>query len=320
LRREVPEAALSSATQALLGAHRLPPHLSPDIADDLPEGPGAYRFFGEADALLYVGRSRSLRSAVLAQLAEGSPERRLASLVRRVDWVQTAGELGAMLLEAQWIKTQRPLRNPRRRDQAQPFTLRFGAARSGGAERIEPVDIAGLEAADLSQSFGLFRSEKDACRALLEIARARQLCLKILGFEEAEGSCFAYQVGKCKGACVGKEPLILHKLRLQLALSSLKLKSWPFPGRIALRERDSRGEWQGARSADLLVLDHWTYMGSARSDEELTALRAEPACGGFDADVYRILVRYFSNHPKLDWIDLRNEPSRAGEEADSAGR
>ena len=235
--------------------------------------------------------------------------------------METAGELGAMLLEAQWVETQRPLRNPGRRNQAQPYTLRSSAARSGCAERMEPVAIAGLEAADLSESFGLFRSEKDARRALLDIARAQQLCLKVLGFEEGEGSCFAYQVGKCRGACMGKEPLILHKMRLQLALSSLKLKSWPFPGRIALREGDARGgEWQGARSADLHVLDHWTYMGSARSDEELAALRAEPACGGFDADVYRILVRYFSNHTKLDWIDLRNEPSRAGEEADSVER
>ncbi len=329
LRREVPEAALNAAAQALLGAPRLPSHLSPDIADDLPEGPGAYRFFGEADALLYVGKSHALRSRVLAQLADGTEarERRLASLVRRVDWVETAGELGATLLEAQWIKTQRPLHNPRRSNRAQPYTLRFFAARSGGAERsgraerMEPVAVAGLGAADLSESFGLFRSEKDARGALLDIARAQQLCLKILGFEEGEGSCFAHQVGKCKGACIGKEPLILHKVRVQLALSSLKLKAWPFPGRIALRERDRRGgESQGARSADLHVLDHWTYMGSARCDEELAALRAQPACGGFDADVYRILVRYFSNHPKLDWIDLRDEPRCAGEEADSVER
>jgi hypothetical protein len=37
-------------------------------------------------------------------------------------------------------------------------------------------------------------------------------------------------------------------MRVQLALSSLKLKAWPFPGRIALRERDSCG------GADLHVL------------------------------------------------------------------
>jgi DNA polymerase-3 subunit epsilon len=82
-----------------------------------------------------------------------------------------------------------------------------------------------------------------------------------------------------------------------MALSSLKLKPWPFPGRAALRERDSTG------GADLHVLDHWTYLGTARGDDELAAL-AQKAAGVFDAHVYRILVRYFSNHPKLDWHDL----------------
>jgi uroporphyrinogen-III synthase len=74
------------------------------------------------------------------------------------------------------------------------------------------------------------------------------------------------------------------------------------------------------------VLEHWAYLGSARCEEELAALcAAAPAApdpgaiarGGtardalarsatagpaavFDADVYRILVRYFSNHHNVD--------------------
>jgi DNA polymerase-3 subunit epsilon len=59
--------------------------------------------------------------------------------------------------------------------------------------------------------------------------------------------------------------------------------------------------------ADLHVLDHWVYLGTARSEEDLAALAVKEASGGFDADVYRILVRYFSKHPKLDWHDLRDK-------------
>ena len=164
-----------------------------------------------------------------------------------------------------------------------------------------------MDPSDLEQCFGVFHSEKDARKALGDIARAQRLCLKVLGIEDGEGSCLAYRIEQCRGACVGKEPLMLHDLRLRLALSSLKLKPWPFPGRIALRERDPRrGEFQNAGGADLHVIDHWTYLGTARSEDELTALRAKPASAGFDMDVYKILVRYFSSHPKLDWIDLRD--------------
>ena len=147
----------------------------------------------------------------------------------------------------------------------------------GVSRPVEAVAIDEVDRADLTRCFGVFHSEKDARKALCDIARARHLCLKVLGFEDGAGSCFAYQMGKCKGACVGKEPLILHNTRLQLALSSLKLKAWPFPGRIALRERDGRGGAPGfARGTELHVLDHWTYLGTARTDEQL----AEVCAGG----------------------------------------
>jgi DNA polymerase-3 subunit epsilon len=322
LRRDVPEARLLAAAQIVLHAHRLPAHLPPDLADELPEGPGVYRFFGENDSLLYVGKSNSLRTRVLEQLADehpGSREQRLARQVRRVDWAETAGELGAMLREAQWINTQSPLYNRRVKSKAGSFTLRpreIAAAATDGAigptvssGRVEPIAIDSVDSEDLTRCFGVFHSEKDARKAVIDIAGAHQLCLKVLGFEDSAGSCFAFQVGKCKGACIGKEPLILHNTRVKLALSSLKLKAWPFPGRIALRERDSRGYGSdGVAGADWHVVDHWTYLGTARSDEELAALSGKETSVAFDVDVYRILVRYFSNHPKLDWHHLASRP------------
>ncbi len=86
----------------------------------------------------------------------------------------------------------------------------------------------------------------------------------------------------------------------------MKLKAWPFPGRIALRERDKAGAPEFLRGSDLHVLDHWAYLGTARDDEELSALRARDSSDAFDVDVYRILVRYFAKNPKLEWIDLRD--------------
>jgi len=55
------------------------------------------------------------------------------------------------------------------------------------------------------------------------------------------------------------------------------------------------------------VLENWSYLGTARSEEELNALSAAPPPDGFDVDVYRILMRYFSAHPKLHWHDLREK-------------
>ena len=63
----------------------------------------------------------------------------------------------------------------------------------------------------------------------------------------------------------------------------------------------------GSRDADVHVLENWSYLGTARSEDELSALTAAAAPAGFDVDVYRILVRYFSTHPQLHWRDLREQ-------------
>jgi DNA polymerase-3 subunit epsilon len=118
--------------------------------------------------------------------------------------------------------------------------------------------------------------------------------LKVLGFEDGPGSCFAFQVGKCKGACAGKEPLLVHRLRAHMALAALKLKAWPFPGRVAIQEGH----------AEYHVLDHWRYLGTARSDEELQELAGRKAGVQFDADVYRIVMRHLAKHPDARWHDL----------------
>jgi DNA polymerase-3 subunit epsilon len=212
--------------------------------------------------------------------------------------VETAGDLGAQLKEAQWIKAQKPLYNKRLKQQQENFTWQAADTSTGVLLR----SIETLEAGELERCFGVFHSQKDGRKALTDIARAHGLCLKLLGFEESAGSCFAYQLAKCKGGCVGREPLILHRTRLLMALSALKLKSWPFPGRIALREGSSRfGD-----HCEYHVLDDWAYLGTARDEEELEGLKRKDRAGGFDVDVYRILVRYFAKQPVVDWQDLRD--------------
>jgi DNA polymerase-3 subunit epsilon len=223
--------------------------------------------------------------------------------VRRVEWSQTAGELGAMLREAQLMRDCKPRYNRRAGQGGGSLALRPSADGSG---RVDVLQLEDLEASELEECFGVFRSEKDARKALRDLARAHHLCLKVLGLEESPGSCLARQVGGCRGACVGGEAVLLHALRVRMALSSLKIKSWPFAGRIALRERSRDVE-------EFHVLEHWTYVGSASCEEELAALcapaRAATRVAGrtaavFDADVYKILLRYFSHHSKLDCHEL----------------
>jgi DNA polymerase-3 subunit epsilon len=300
--RDLPEDTLAAAAHAAMGVVQLPSHLPEGLADELPESPGVYRFFGvqaaaEGEVLLYVGRAASLRSAILGHFTDAGGGVRGVSFkerVRRIEWEETAGPLGAALLEFAALRTQTPLYNRRVRTPERCVTLKL--AEDASALAIVAVDE--LDPLELDGCFGIFHAPKDARKALADIARARGLCHKILGLEEGTGSCLAHQLGRCRGACIGKEPLILHGVRVQMALASLKVKSWPFPGRVALRERNSFG-------ADVLhVLDRWSHIGTAHGEEELAALARRPGPSAFDPQLYKLLARYFAGHPKLDWDDL----------------
>jgi DNA polymerase-3 subunit epsilon len=292
LRGEVPAAKLAATAHAVMGANKLPEHFPPGLADELPEGPGVYRLFGENDELLYIGKSHSLRTRIMGHFTHEQTElkeQKKARLTRRIDWLETAGILGAQLKEAQWIKAQRPAYNKRVKSATDSVTMKL----EGQAVRF--VAIEGMQPGELADCFGLFHSQKDARKALTDIARAHSLCLKVLGLEEGAGACCGYPLLKCKGACVGKEPVLLHGMRLQMACSALKLKAWPFPGRIALKEGQS----------EYHVLDHWAYLGTAHSEEEFAELSGMITAGAFDAEVYRILVRYLAKNTPVDWHDLR---------------
>lgn len=293
-RAERDPAELEAAIELLLREVALPLHLPDGLADDLPEGAGVYRFYGEDGALLYVGRSRNLRSRVLDHFLPGarSPiNRRLAADVRRIEWTETAGELGALLVEARAVKAEHPLHNRKARAVGSAFTIRLEGA-DGIPKRAEIVEFDALDAEAQREVYGLYRERRTAERALGEIARAHELCRRVLGLEggggdPAGGSCLAYQLKRCRGACIGREPAALHDTRVRLALAGQRLKEWPYRGRILVGERDWRGE------EDLHVLEGWKYLGTVREREAAEGLDADAT--GFDPDVYRILKRYLGS-------------------------
>ena len=140
-------------------------------------------------------------------------ELRLSRQVRRVDWVETAGELGALLKEARWIKELGPLHNRRLRGTREAWTIQLLDSADGGV-RAEVLPIGDIpiflsdenafpsEACEKKENrnvpacYGVFRARKDARKALDELIRAHELCRRALGLEEGQGSCFGYQVGR----------------------------------------------------------------------------------------------------------------------------
>src|SRR5262249_59662968 len=102
---------------------------------------------------------------------------------------------------------------------------------------------------------------RDAREALRGLAAEAALCWSTLGLEKREGPCFARQVRKCAGACVGAETREAHHARLRAALAKHALKRWPFRGSIGVREVSLTGDL-----VEIHVLRDWSWLGTAREE------------------------------------------------------
>jgi len=293
-RSELGSEALQRAAQQLLqGSASLPPQLETAL-HDIPDTPGVYLMFGEGTLPLYIGKSITMRKRVLSHFqasARVAKEMRLVQEVRRVEWRETAGELGALLLESRLVKTMQPILNRRLRNEKQLVAWRLGDD-SVARPLLELVRMDEVDGARLAQLYGVYRSKRQALEALRELAQNHGLCPQALGLESGKGPCFASQIGQCKGVCAGRESPAVHHLRLQLAMQAQRLQAWPFPGRVALREHDP----QSGRT-DVHVFDQWCHLATVHDEADLeTALhaRSDGAPLAFDLDTYRLLLKRLS--------------------------
>jgi DNA polymerase-3 subunit epsilon len=273
--------------EALLATERrhrsLPAHLNPERLEKLPKAPGVYLFYGHNQLPLYVGKSINLRSRVLGHFQrdhQDDKEMRLAQQVQHIEWEETAGDLGAQLREAQLVKTLMPIMNRRLRKQRRLMAWYWPE------EATHPtlLDANAIELVN-NHLYGLFRSARDAKSALRHIAEEEHLCPQVLGLEKRHGRCFAHQLGKCRGACCGQEPLDEHTKRAKNALAQLQVSAWPWKGSIAIKERHPH-----RRQVVYHVVNQWRYLGTAKSETSAAKLTATDAA--FDLDAYRILRRF----------------------------
>ncbi len=296
MEREQGAEEVAAAVKALLKVPSLPPQLDPGVFDAIPEGPGIYRFFGVNDLPLYIGKSVNLRDRVRSHFSSdhrSANDLRLSSEIRRLDYTETAGELGALLLEARLVKEATPLSNTALRRKGTTCLLRLPDL-SAPPEILDVGEVEWEGRDDESEAlYGPFATKRHAKQLLERLASEEQLCWRQLGWEKRGGPCFARQLKRCRGACVGEESPEQHHLRLATALAPYRIGDWPWRGPVGVRERHPDGERE-----EIHVIDRWRYIGTARDEDELAALAAPSRLPPFDPDVLKLLVRWFSAHPR----------------------
>ena len=290
--------AVREAVEILLRKPALPANLPPNALDDVPEGPGAYVFYGVNDAPLFIGKSMNLSSRVVAHFSgesRSTRDRKMAAEVTRVEWFAAAGELGMLIKKAQLLQRLSPSLNRRSRQVDDHCAILWDAVDGPNPPILVDTDDPGFWAR--RSLYGLFRSRRVAVNAMRELADAHGLCHIAIGLEQGKGPCLGRRLNRCRGLCIGEESTIAHAMRMTQALQSLRMQEWPFPGRVGICEHDSV-----TGRSEIHVFDRWRHLGSYDSQADLEEALLERQEASFDFDTYKLLRKFLRDLPR--WVEI----------------
>ncbi len=170
--------------------------------DSLPAKPGVYLMKDALDTVLYVGKAVNLRSRVRSYFhasADSPKLLRLRAAVADVDFIVTASELEALILEANLIKRHRPKYNVRLKDDK-----RYPYIRVTWQEDFPKVLIVRRMEQDGARYFGPFTAAWAVQQTLHTLRKVFPYltCNRVITGQD-ERACLYGDIGYCLAPCTG---------------------------------------------------------------------------------------------------------------------
>jgi excinuclease ABC subunit C len=176
--------------------------------------PAVYRMIAADGEVVYIGKSKQLRSRLLSYFRGSFPEDKGARILRdadRIEWEYVPSEFAALLGELRAIKQYRPRRNVALKSDAR--NLCFLKLTGGVAPRLAVVRGPGTD--DRALYYGPFLgavSVAESARELADVLGLRDCTLdkKMRFSDQAElfqlgprtPGCLRFEVKKCLGPCI----------------------------------------------------------------------------------------------------------------------
>lgn len=203
---------------------KLNPKLDTSLLDDLPEEPGVYYFFNENHNLIYIGKSKNIRTRVMTHLSNNTSRRamEMRDAIASIDWECTGNELIALLKESEEIKINKPVYNRAQRRTGYQWGIYYFENKNGY------ICFEARALKDDKQLLSVFTSKERAKNQLKSLVDKYNLCQKFSGLYDASGCCFHYQIGMCKGACCEEEVPAAYNIRAREAMNGFVFSSENF--------------------------------------------------------------------------------------------
>jgi DNA polymerase III subunit epsilon len=259
------------------------------LLDRLPEECGVYYLHDEAGNIIYIGKSRNIKNRVLSHL-NGTSTRKaieMKSRIADVTYEITGSELIALLKESEEIKLQKPLYNRAQRRAIFTYGL-YSFIDENGYLQLQIAKNTDFDETPILS----YHNKQEASKHLLGLIEQHQLCQQLCGLYHSEHGCFQYNVGSCKGACVGEEPPASYNARVQAALRPYEFDHKSFvvidKGRTTIEK-------------SLVCVENGKYMGFGFLDPDRSYTNSEDikyCINRFadNRDVQQIIRTYLNKH------------------------
>lgn len=170
------------------------------ILEELPSETGVYYFHNENGDIIYVGKSRNIRKRVNQHFTNDNPKsREMQKKVASVSYELTGNELIALLKENQEIKQIKPKYNRALRKDIFSHALYHFKDENGY------INLKIAKSNKNEKNITTFSSLRSARNSVTKWVEEYELCSRLSGLHGGKGSCFAYSIKSCHGACVDEE-------------------------------------------------------------------------------------------------------------------
>jgi excinuclease ABC subunit C len=247
--------------------------------DALPTKPGVYLMKDADERILYVGKAVNLRARVRSYFhasAEYNPKvLRLVASIADFDFIVTASELEALILESTLIKRHKPKYNVRLKDDK-----RYPYIKITWQEDYPRILIVRRMERDGARYFGPFTASWAVQQTLQTLRRVFPYltCSRTITGQD-ERACLYLDIGLCLGPCVGAASKEAYRAMIDGLCRFLEGKADEVVADLQARMKKAADQWdfeQAAIYRDQLdaigrVIERQKIVSAAMADQDVVA-------------------------------------------------
>jgi DNA polymerase-3 subunit epsilon len=215
--------------------------------------------------VIYVGKAINIKKRIAGHFTGDAREwsrSRIRNEIHHVSHELTGNELIALILESQEIRRLWPKYNQAQKHRVEEWGIFDYEDRNGYLRFSVNLAVKG------TRPLIRFSTKGDAWNFLWEKVRKYKLCPKLCGLQVAQGLCFNYQTGECRGACMCVESVKRYNKRIEKAIHAFRAKE----GSIAII-----GKGRNYEEQSLVLVENGTYRGFGFFNKDVSISDVESA-------------------------------------------